>query len=148
MRTTIQPALQLVFILDKTIDRLLVEKLDVSLSQFKILMALKHSPNASQRTIAKFWDMTEASVSRQANILLSKKLIQKVKNPTSKREYILRKTRAGKAQIRRAINLIDSKLENLFQNIGREERTRLAVSLNHMLSVIRKEANIQSNGKN
>ena len=135
MRVTIQPVFKLVSSIRKINDRQLTSKLHLTLSQFRILSVIKKNPKTSQRVIANFWMMTEASISRQIELLRGKKLIEKVQNPENRREHIFRLTVSGENILMKANALIDSALEKIFADISQQDRNSLSAILHKLLAL-------------
>ena len=136
MREVVQPVFRFVSSIRKTNDHLLTTHLGLTLSQFKILSALKRAPRTSQRTLADFWMMTEASISRQVEILAKKKMITAAHNPETRREHLLKLTAEGEKALLKADRLIDVALERTFQSIGAKERKEFSVLTNRFLSLM------------
>jgi DNA-binding MarR family transcriptional regulator len=136
MRETIQPVFKLVSSIRKINDRRLTSKLRLTLSQFRILSVIKKNPKTSQRVIANFWMMTEASISRQIEILRKKKLIEKVWSPENRREHIFRLTSSGLKMLSKANSLIDSMLEKIFADISQKDRKVFSAIINRFLALV------------
>ena len=120
-------------------DRALLAKMELTLSQFRFLMALKHHPETSQKSIADFWGIAEASASRQIEILLKKKMVARLKNSKNQKEYLLTLTEKGEKELKKALAVIDGILEKVFKDLANRERVILSSSLQNMLEFIRKE---------
>ena len=73
----IRPVMQLRAGLDRISTFVLKKKMGFGVSQFRILYVLAYKPHITQRYIADFWDVTEASVSRQMNILEERGFIKR-----------------------------------------------------------------------
>src|SRR5262245_828979 len=82
-------------ILMRQSDQVLQERLGVGMSQFKILMMVRTSPNVQQRKLAEALGQTEASISRQTKLLCEKGLLIIRVNPKSRREHIAVPTAKG-----------------------------------------------------
>lgn len=76
-------------------DQILLERLGIGLSQYKILAAVEHNPRLQQRAIAVELGQTEASVSRQVKLLLQKGMITSRTNPANRREHLTELTTKG-----------------------------------------------------
>lgn len=76
-------------------DQILQERLGIGLSQYKILVAVQHSPRAQQRQLAVELGQTEASVSRQVKLLNKHGFIASRANPHNRREHIAELTAKG-----------------------------------------------------
>ena len=121
-RETFQPVIGLVLIFKKIADRTLKPKLSITTAQFRILMAIQFHPYLSQQAIAEFWGVTEASASRQIEILDNKGLISKAHNPENHRKYILKLTKKGKLEIKRALDLTNKTFEKIFKDVYDKDR--------------------------
>ena len=121
-----------VFLLDKLADRILRERLKMTFSQFRVLMAIGRK-DVCQKDIADFWDMTEAAVSRQIEILAGKKLITKKENAKNRRARIVSLTSSGEKLLQRAFTLIDGEYEEIYKDINQKERKVLVESLDKLL---------------
>jgi DNA-binding MarR family transcriptional regulator len=133
IRQVVQPFFKAAFLLDRVVDRMLLEERGMRIAQFRILLALKHYDGISQRRIAEYWGIAEASVSRQLKILGRKGLVQEDPNPEKRREHQLRLTAAGEKEIKEAMNAADRKLEDLFAAMDDNTRRALTENLNAML---------------
>ena len=122
--------------MDRVSDRLLYKKLGLTFSQFKIIIALKTKANATQSTIANFWNITEASVSRQLNLLIKKKIVTKTKSKTDQREYRLRLTTNGKSAVIKAVSLIDKTFEKILKPISENEKNNFIKTLLKFQNII------------
>ncbi len=76
-------------------DQILQEQLGIGLSQFKILETLVENSAMQQRHIAVQLGQTEASISRQINLMERKGLIESMRNPVNRREHITSLTQRG-----------------------------------------------------
>src|SRR3989344_4117478 len=119
---------KLVFLMDKLADRVLRDKLGLTFSQFKILMAIDHR-DACQKDVAKFWDMTEAAVSRQVDLLLQKKLIVKTENSGNRRQFLLKLTGVGDKLLTKSFKLVDDKYDEIYSHVDQKKRKILADAL-------------------
>jgi MarR family transcriptional regulator, organic hydroperoxide resistance regulator len=137
MRTIIGPILKLFLSLERITGDLMRKKLGLTISQFRILMALKFNPDASQKTIAEFWGVTEPSVSRQIELLESKKIIVKNKKKTDRRGHSFILSAKGKKILDKALALLDDDMEKLFKTVSQKERLetiRLLTSLHNIIN--------------
>ncbi len=125
---------KLVFLLDKLAERVLQEKLDLTVSQFRMLMAINYKKGLSQKDIASFWEVSEAAVSRQLENLKDKGLIISEKNKNNRRENILKLTKKGHDHLEKASKLIDSKYEQIYKAISQKEKEVLVGSLEKLLA--------------
>jgi DNA-binding MarR family transcriptional regulator len=79
---------RLAFRIERHADQILLEKLGIGFSQFKILHELDSNPVYKQNQLALALGQTEASVSRQMKLMRSMGLIYSNINPNNRREHI------------------------------------------------------------
>ena len=124
------------FLMDKIGDTTLQKHFQMTFSQFKILIAINHKKDASQRDIADFWDMTEAAVSRQIEILMNKKLVARRENKENRREHLLNLTQSGLKSLDKATKLLDQEYGKIYSVIPLEEQKILVNNLDTLLQTI------------
>lgn len=127
---------KLVFLLDKISEQVLQAHLHMTFSQFRILMAIDCKEYITQKDIAGYWDMTDAAVSRQVEMLMDKKLIFREENTENRRQHILSLTALGKKSLGKAYNVLESKYEEIFSIIDQRERKIIAEGIQKLLEVI------------
>ncbi len=139
IRETLQPIFTLVLIFKKIANKTLRAELNTTISQFKILVAIKRSPNISQQAIAEFWGATEASTSRQIEILAKKGLISRARDPENRRKYVLKLTKRGQKEIKRASLLMNATFERIFEEISDKDREAFYNLVQSFISVIKEK---------
>lgn len=127
---------KVVFLMDKLTDQTLKNTLNLTHSQFLILMALNHYPNVSQSKIAEFLELTQAAVSRQIDILKYKNMIFQKEKDTNRREHIVSLTNTGKKELEKAFHILDSKFQNKFQILNSNEKKSLTESLQKLFDTL------------
>lgn len=135
-----------VFLLDKLADRALRRGLDLSLAEFRMLMVMRHSGGISQKAIAKFWEMTEAAVSRQVSELARKNYFSRRENTENRRALVLTLTSKGERVIGKAFQILNKEFEKIYKVISPRERDSLAHSLDKLFKVLCQNVGMQ-NGK-
>jgi DNA-binding MarR family transcriptional regulator len=83
-------------LLSRDSDQILLEQLGVGYAQYKILRVIQPGLPVKQRFIAATLGQTEASISRQIDLLDNRKLITKRVDPNSKRVRLIQITAKGK----------------------------------------------------
>lgn len=139
MRQIIESIFILTVNLQKVADRILHSEINLTLSQFRMLMAINHHPGLSQKDIADFWGIEEASVSRQIGILTDKKLISIKNRAASKREHSLSLASPGKKIIEKAILVIENQSEDIFRDVGQKQREDLYALLELLINSVKRE---------
>lgn len=125
-----------VFLINKITDQSLQNSLSLGLPQFLILMAVNRHPGTMQMNVAKYLDLTEAAVSKQMNLMLSKGLIERCENPKNRREHVLHITLTGKKILAAATDLLDKKMLEIFDTMNQKEKDSLIHSLDKMTGII------------
>jgi DNA-binding MarR family transcriptional regulator len=142
IRDTLQPIFGLTFAIRKISDEILHEEMNITLSQFRMLIATAECGEACQRTVADLCGITEASASRQIDILVKAKLLVKVKNPASKREFVLKLTPGGERTIEKAMRIMDKRFEELFGTVSQSERKKFADTIELFLNQIKNQTDV------
>ena len=127
---------KLVFLMDKIGDQSLQKNVNITFSQFRILLAINHKENLSQRDIAEFWDMTQAAVSRQVEILIKKKLVTRKDNKDNRREHVLNLTVEGENLLTKASVALDTEYHSVYKVISEEEQSIMSRNLDKLLQTI------------
>lgn len=119
--------------MDKAADSTLQDKLDLTLSQFLILMVVNQNPNVKQIEIADFLEITQAAVSRQIDVLKNKKMITISQNEKNRRENLLSPTIKGREIFTKANAILYETFENLYKIMNEKEKINLEKSLDKLL---------------
>lgn len=125
-----------VFVMDKVADSTLQQKLNLTLSQFFILMAVNQNPNITQIQVADFLEQTQAAVSRQIDVLKNKKLIEITKNEENRRENLLSPTSIGRKKFMEANELLHKTFDDLYKVMSDGEKNQLEKSLDKLLFTV------------
>lgn len=119
----------LAFVLARQSDQVLLEQLGIGFSQFKILMSLRWNPSLRQRQIADSLGQTEASISRQIQLMSEDGLISNEISPTSKREHIIRPTNKGMRIIEKALEILNRYHAPMFERLNERQQSALREAL-------------------
>ncbi|EKD85595.1 MAG: hypothetical protein ACD_37C00681G0005 [uncultured bacterium] len=125
-----------VFVMDKVADSALRQKLNITLSQFLILMSIKKNPNITQIQVADFLEQTQAAVSRQIDVLKNKKLIEITKNQDNRRENLLSPTSVGQKTFTEANEVLHKTFDDLYKVMSEKEKDHLEKSLDKLLFTV------------
>jgi DNA-binding MarR family transcriptional regulator len=101
------------FLIAKRLNDILLKQGRITFSQFLVLVALECSAKPSQREIADFLLITEATVSRHIESLCKTGLLVRKDSPKSRRAYIIQTTAKGKAELKKTKRIIDSEVEQI-----------------------------------
>ncbi|HYH74687.1 MAG TPA: MarR family winged helix-turn-helix transcriptional regulator [Candidatus Saccharimonadales bacterium] len=116
-------------ILYRQADQVLLERLGIGMSQFKILMLLKEESRLQQRTLADSLGQTEASVSRQIKLLCEKGMLVSRVNKENRREHITVPTVKGLKIVHAAEDILATFHQPAFAELTDKERQRLTEML-------------------
>jgi DNA-binding MarR family transcriptional regulator len=113
---------RLMFIIDHQSDEALRQELGVGFSQFKILMAAKHSIGLKQNDIAKHLGQTEASVSRQIKLMKADGLLSVQIDPENRRARSIVLTDSGAVLSKRCVELLEQTHAAVFGSLSFAEQ--------------------------
>lgn len=119
-------------VLAKQSDQALQERLGIGFSQFKILRVLQHGPQTQQRQIADWLGQTEASISRQIKLMISKGLLQTTISPQNRREHLTNPTSKGLRMTEEAIQVLNATHAEMFEALGEKKQQQLLEVLAQM----------------
>ena len=122
----------LAFVISRQSDQILLERLGLGFSQYKIMQVLQEKPHIQQKEIAERLGQTEASVSRQTKLLVSQGLLQSIRRPEDKREHITALTLKGERYVNEATEILDSYHEPVFGSLTDKQQNNLIELLNDM----------------
>jgi len=136
IHSVIRPIMQLRSCMDRVTSGVLRKKMGFGVSQFRILYVLANKPEMTQKVIADFWDVTEASVSRQIGILAGQGL-------AAKKAGGMAITPKGKKALDAAMKEITTAFEKIFKDISDGDRRRTAELLENFMEKIKNYANFK-----
>lgn len=134
---------RLKFALERASNQQLVDSFGWGSSHFRLLVAIAHSNNADQTSIAQELGQTKAAVSRQIKLLIDEALVSQTENPKNRRQNILSVTAKGKKQLMKAKQLMKLNFKNTFSNLD-PDTIRKTINL---LSKITKKIEINGSEK-
>jgi DNA-binding MarR family transcriptional regulator len=117
--------------MEKFENKILQERLNISFSQFRILTAIGQE-SVSQCSIARYWDITEAAVSRQITNLVDIGLLTRIENPENRREKMLSLSEKGKEVLKKCFHILDEEYEHVFEKFTDEEKQSLKLNLQNI----------------
>jgi DNA-binding MarR family transcriptional regulator len=134
--------IHLASVLSKQSDQILQEQLGIGLSQYRILMVLEWNPRVQQKAIADSLGQTEASISRQVKLLMSKGLLTSKQDQLNKRKHVSAPTPYGMQITEAATNLLRRNFSIDFVSIGDERILKINSELTKLHSLICKPGKI------
>jgi DNA-binding MarR family transcriptional regulator len=126
---------KVVYLLDKLAEDQLKEKLGITFSLFRILIAIDNK-TVSQCEIARYWEMTEAAVSRQIDILDEKGFISREKDKENRRQNNLSLTETGKKILKQSVDVLEETHAKMYQNLDKKELELLETTLEKLLQTV------------
>lgn len=115
--------------LDKTSDQVLMERLGIGLSQFRVLLYLLGDDGCSQKLVAENLSQTEPSISRQAKLLSEKGLAVVRRSTASRRERLLFLTQKGARTAEKAVNILNEYHAPMFEILSQRQQEQLVITL-------------------
>lgn len=123
-------------VLGKQSDQVLQEQLGIGLSQFKILMVLEWNPRVSQRSIAVSLGQTEASISRQIKLLVSKGLLVSKRDQQNRRRHITAPSPLGMQVTEAANNILRRNFGSVFSGLNEDQIVNLVAGLQKLHAIV------------
>ncbi len=123
--------------LDKISDQVLLERLGIGLSQFRVLLYLLNSDGVRQKLIAENLAQTEPSVSRQVKVLQQKGLAIVRRSVSSRRDRLIFLTQKGAKTAEKAVNILNEYHAPMFASLSPKEQQQLIKTLQAMREFIR-----------
>lgn len=102
-----------------------VEAQGVTVAEWVLLRSLLETGAAAPSVLAERMGTTRGTISKLADRLIAKALVERTPDPGDGRAQILRLTRAGAALVPRLAASADHNDEEFFGHLGQEERTAL-----------------------
>ncbi|HEX5797595.1 MAG TPA: MarR family transcriptional regulator [Candidatus Saccharimonadales bacterium] len=118
--------------LDKISDQVLLERLGIGLSQFRILLCLLGSDGIRQNVISESLDQSEPSVSRQVKILQQKGLAVVRRNVSNRRDRLIFLTQKGAKTAERAVEILNEYHSPMFERISQKDQEQLITTLKNI----------------
>lgn len=123
--------------LDKVSDQVLLERLGIGLSQFRILLFLLNNDGVRQNQIAENLDQTEASISRQVKVLQQKGLAVVRRSVTNRRDRLVYLTRKGLLVAEKSVGILNDYHGPMFAHLSQKQQEQLIRTLQTMQEYIK-----------
>jgi MarR family transcriptional regulator, temperature-dependent positive regulator of motility len=124
------------FYLQHKSDEILQTKLGIGFSQFKLMMALEKHPAVEQLTLAKFLGQTEASISRQIQLMRHSQLITVEKDSKDHRRRVVRLTGQGKVLLEEATRALNDVHQQSFSSLSAVEKAEFSSVIEKLTAAI------------
>ncbi len=109
--------------LEREVERELKVSFKLTFSQFRVLNGLEVLGQASGRELADSLEVTPAVVTRQAEVLGARGLVESMANPHSKREKVLKLTPKGEQAAGEAAAVIAARQKSILSNLSLKDET-------------------------
>lgn len=106
-------------------DEQLQNNLQISFSQYKILMIIKWTPSLQQNQIAKQLGVTEASISRQIKLMFDDGLIQSIPDESDRRKHVITLTKRGERVSEQAVEFLKQQNQLMTNSLSKSEQEQL-----------------------
>jgi DNA-binding MarR family transcriptional regulator len=123
-------------VMAKQSDQVLREQIGLGLSQYKILMVLEWNPRTSQKAIADALGQTEASISRQIQLLKKKGLLEAKVDLNNRRRRITTPTLKGMQITEAAVNILRRSFGQDYAGLGDDQLVQLVSGLQHLHRIV------------
>jgi DNA-binding MarR family transcriptional regulator len=123
---------QLTLCLDMVGDKVLRESLDISYTQFMILMSAQKFPNSNQQQMATWLNITRSTVSQNVDSMVQKNLIQRIPSPVSRRENVIQILKKGEDILDQAYTLVMETGDILFSEMKKDSLDNLQQTLQEL----------------
>lgn len=113
------------FVLARQSDQVLQEQLGIGFSQFKLLLILQQANAIQQRQVAAQLGQTEASISRQVNLLQESGMITNQVNPNNRREHLISLTPKGIKVTEKSMEILNTYHAPFFNRLSERQQVQL-----------------------
>lgn len=120
---------QLVYLLDREAEVLMQSKINITYSQFLILLALNHSLSSNQFGISKSLCITASAVSRHIDNLEALNLVKRVESDKNRRTNEIVVTAKGKKIYKKAYNILDKQMQELMRTFTKGQKLNFQENL-------------------
>lgn len=130
-----------VCLLDEVANKLLQEGSNISLPQFLIVLCVYENPGSSQKFIAKWLQLTEATISHNLKLVLKKDLIKIKTDEKDSRFNKVYVTKKGSKTIEFLYPIYEDSLSKNFSSINKNEHEILSNSLDKLIESLAERNN-------
>ena len=131
------------FLVQKHLEKLLAEKKLLTYSRYVILFFFSECQNdkdsdSSQCSVAKYLNVTEATISRHISTLLNLKIIQKKVDKENRRKHIIALTEKGSKIFKETNKVVMHELEKVFATVNSSDRHIIIKNFENILQKLTK----------
>lgn len=127
---------RLAFILQRSSDDILQKKLGIGFSQFKLMIGMSKHPYCEQQQLASYLGQTEASISRQIQLMSKLKLIEVKHDTNDKRRRLVVLTINGQQSFEHAQKLLELHHREVLQSFSDGDIKQFQKHLNSLLLAV------------
>jgi DNA-binding MarR family transcriptional regulator len=124
------------FLVEKRLEKTLGSSGGITFSQFLILLPLHCNAEASQSDVAEFLHLTEATVSRHIMTMAKEGLLTKKEEKGNRRKHVLALTAKGAAAFKKAHQVIEKELKDIFAVVEEKDRTKISEVFDSVLATL------------
>jgi len=128
---------QIYFLIQKHLEKVLHKEKSISFSQFIVMFCFyecRGEDNKSQSFVAKFLNITEATVSRHISKLLELDFIKREEDKTNRRKHIITTTKKGEKEFLKVKSIMDKTLSEIFGDISDKDKKMIITNFNTVLN--------------
>lgn len=129
---------ELAHLINADSNQVLQERLGIGFAQFKVLMVLEERDGLTQKQISTLLRQTEASISRQVKVLVTKRLVISRQSSSNRREHLVFLTDRGIQMVDKATNALNSYHAPMFEHLSEKEQLKIANTLQLIRNSIEK----------
>ena len=131
---------QFVFLFDNLMDNHLSKNIELSFSQFMLMMALqKRMTHLSQKKVVEFLKLSPGAVSRQIDNLHERGYISREVNEENRREHLISLTETGTKTMKKACDLMEVFFEEFYSVLSPEEKENMLTSVQTLSTVVKEK---------
>ena len=130
----------LVYALDAVADRIITQNSPINFPQFLVLICIHQNPEATQKFVAQWLRITEATVSYTVNKLVTAGYLEVEQSAIDNRKNILKLTPKGVTLVGRLHSQLEQSIRPLFATIPKRRLARLDRDIDALLNVLNNNA--------
>lgn len=140
MAHIIMPVMLLRSEIDTEIEQVLRKGFDITLTDFQTLLPIAVLTTCTQKDIALFNLVSEASVSRKIQELISRGLVVKKQDQHDARKSLLSLTTKGRLMVIKLQARVIKRMEQVFAELPKETRREVSDGLQKMVRLLAKKS--------
>ncbi|MFZ2513310.1 MAG: MarR family transcriptional regulator [Candidatus Saccharimonadales bacterium] len=130
----------LVYALDAVADRIITQNSPINFPQFLVLICIHQNPEATQKFVAQWLRITEATVSYTVNKLVKAGYLEVGRSAIDNRKNVLKLTPEGGILVGRLYGQLEQAIKPLFATMPARRLARLDRDIDALLNVLNNNA--------